>query len=141
MRTLVIGNHNYSSWSLRAWLYLRESDLDFEVVRIPLFTDEWRGQISRYSPAGRVPVLIDGAARVWDSLAIVRHLEMSASEEEKRRLVGWPSDPVERGVAWSIVAEMHSGFLALREELPLNDARAGRRTLELTLEVERLTLP
>ena len=118
---LVIGNRNYSSWSLRAWLYLRESDLAFEEVRIPLFTDEWKSQILEHSPAARVPVLVDGEVTVWDTLAIVGHLQ-----ETRPTALGWPSDPVARATARSVVAEMHSGFLAIRDELPQN-VRARRR--------------
>ncbi|MEA5464397.1 glutathione S-transferase family protein [Leptothoe sp. PORK10 BA2] len=111
---LVIGNKNYSSWSLRAWLFLTESGLPFEEIRLPLFTDAWQ-QISQYTPAKRVPVLLDGDIRVWDSSAIwgyVRSQHPSA--------VGWPSQPQAQATARSIAAEMHSGFLGIREQLPQN---------------------
>ena len=65
--TLVIGNRNYSSWSLRGWLYLKESGLVFSEVRIPLHVGNWRAEVGRFTPAGRVPVLIDGDLTVWDS--------------------------------------------------------------------------
>ncbi|MEJ2132184.1 MAG: glutathione S-transferase family protein [Gammaproteobacteria bacterium] len=113
--TLVIGNRNYSSWSLRAWLYLRESHLEFEEVFIPLHVGEWRKEIAKYSPAGRVPVLIDDDITVWDTMAIMAYLL-----ERQPDAVGWPTDRAERALARSISAEMHSGFLALRDELPQN---------------------
>ena len=74
MYTLVIGNRNYSSWSLRAWLFLRESGIPFDEVRIPLFVGDWKDQLAKYSPAGRVPVLVDGDVSVWDSAAILGYL-------------------------------------------------------------------
>ncbi|MEO1573479.1 MAG: glutathione S-transferase family protein [Pseudomonadota bacterium] len=115
MYTLVIGNRNYSSWSLRAWLALKHSGAAFEVVRVPLFTDEWITQIQRYSPAGRVPVLIDGDLHIWDSSAIIEHLR-----EKAPGAVGWPEDPARRALARSVSGEMHSGFIAIRDELPQN---------------------
>jgi glutathione S-transferase len=121
---LVIGNKNYSSWSLRAWLFLKESGIDFEEIRIPLFTDQWREQIGLYSPARRVPVLVDGDLAVWDTQAIysyVRELYPTA--------IGWPKDREARAVARSIAAEMHAGFMGVRNDLPQN-IRA-RRTLPL----------
>ena len=121
---LVIGNKNYSSWSLRAWLHLRESGIDFEEVRIPLYVPGAAESIARFSPAGRVPVLIDDGVTVWDSLAIVEHVRERTGDQ-----VGWPAERGARARARSIVAEMHSGFLGIREELPFN-ARA-RTTVAL----------
>ncbi|MDA0266557.1 MAG: glutathione S-transferase family protein [Cyanobacteria bacterium] len=115
MLTLVIGNKNYSSWSLRAGLFLQESGLAFEEVRLPLFTEQWFQTIGQYTPAGRVPVLLDGDLAIWDSTAIMGHLQ-----ERHPEAVGWPSDSRARAYTRSIAAEMHSGFLALREELPQN---------------------
>ncbi len=113
--TLVIGNRNYSSWSLRAWLYLRESGLEFEEVFISLHVGIWREEVAKYTPAGRVPVLIDDDITVWDSMAIMAYLL-----DRYPDVVGWPPDPMERALAQSISAEMHSGFLAIREGLPQN---------------------
>ncbi len=113
--TLVMGNRNYSSWSLRAWLYLRESGLEFEEVFISLHVGNWREEVAKYTPAGRVPVLIDDDITVWDSMAIMAHLL-----DRYPNSVGWPADPVDRAFAQSISAEMHSGFLAIREGLPQN---------------------
>jgi glutathione S-transferase len=115
---LVIGNKNYSSWSLRAWLHLRESDVAFEEVRIPLYGPASAGAIARFTPAGRVPVLIDDGVTVWDSLAIAEYVHERTGDR-----VGYPAERAARARARSIVAEMHSGFLGIREELPFN-ARA-----------------
>lgn len=112
---LVIGNKNYSSWSLRAWLYLKESQLPFEEIKLSLFTGEWKTEISKYTPAGRVPVLIDGDITVWDTLAIMEYVHSYYPHS-----VGWPRDRQAHAYARSIAAEMHSGFLAIREELPQN---------------------
>jgi glutathione S-transferase len=112
---LVIGNKNYSSWSLRAWLFLKESGLAFEEVKLPLFTEQWYQNIARYTPAGRVPVLLDDEQVIWDSTAIMAHLQESYPEA-----VGWPQALPGRAYTRSIAAEMHSGFWPLREELPQN---------------------
>lgn len=138
--TLVIGNHNYSSWSLRGWLYLRESGIDFELVRLPLFTDDWQERIGLYSPTRRVPVLLDygisesgasdDAVTVWDSLAIMAYLR-----EQVPGALGWPAEPAARAEALSIAAEMHSGFLALRDELPQNIRKTRPIPLDAFSEV------
>ena len=120
--TLVIGNRNYSSWSLRAWLYLRESGLEFEEVNISLHVDNWRDEVAKYTSAGRVPVLIDDDITVWDSMAIMAHLL-----ERYPDAVGWPADPMQRAFARSISAEMHSGFLAIRDGLPPTDRLPSKR--------------
>ena len=120
MYRLVIGNRNYSSWSLRGWLYLRESGLDFDVDRIALFRPDSRDRVAAYSPAGRVPILCDGEIRVWDSMAIIEYLRA-----KEAGALGWPAEPAQRAHALSISHEMHSGFLALRAELPQN-IRGGK---------------
>lgn len=114
--TLIIGNRNYSSWSLRAWWYMRRSGLSFETVRIPMFTDEWQQQVARYSPAGRVPVLVHDQQSVWDTWSIFEHLQ----EHFPDQALGWPTRQPTRSHARSIAAEMHSGFMAIRENLPQN---------------------
>lgn len=114
--TLVIGNRNYSSWSLRAWWYLRRSDIEFETIRIPLFTNDWQRRIAEYSPAGRVPVLLDDDQPVWDTWSIFEHVR----ERFPDRAVGWPDAQPQRSRARSVAAEMHSGFMAIREHLPQN---------------------
>ena len=111
---LVIGNKNYSSWSLRAWLFLTESGLPFEEVRLTLFTDAWQ-QIDQYSPAKRVPVLMDGDIAVWDTSAIYGYVRSQHPDA-----TGWPADLKAQGIARSIAAEMHSGFFGIREHLPQN---------------------
>ena len=123
---LIIGNKNYSSWSLRAWLFLTESGLAFEEVRLPLFTEAWQ-QISQYSPAKRVPVLMDGDIAVWDSSAIYGYVGAQHPEA-----VGWPTDQKAQATARSIAAEMHSGFLGIRGQLPQN--------IRARIPVERTTL-
>jgi glutathione S-transferase len=120
-RILLLGNKNYSSWSLRAWFFLRVHQVPFQEERVALFTDDWRRRISDLSPSGKVPVLREGDVRVWDSLAICEHVS------ERDGLPGWPSDWRARAVARSIVAEMHSGFAALRQQLPMNCRAEGRR--------------
>lgn len=120
--TLVIGNKNYSSWSLRAWLLLREAGIEFDEVRIVLDEPGTADAIARYSPAGRVPVLVLGDTTVWDTLAIA---ETVAERFPDRQL--WPDDPDARAHARSISAEMHSGFTALRDRMPMNCRAMGRQ--------------
>lgn len=112
---LVIGNKNYSSWSLRAWLTLKQTGESFEEVRLPLHTSEFEREIVQYSPSGKVPCLIDGDIRVWESLAICEYL---AEHFPKASL--WPKDPKARAFARSISNEMHAGFMALRKNLPMS---------------------
>ena len=112
---LVIANKNYSSWSLRAWLLLRVKNIPFEEERIPLDRPDTKERILAHSPAGKVPVLIDDAIVVWDSLAIAEYL---AERFPDRGL--WPRDTRARARARSVTAEMHSGFAALRSAMPMN---------------------
>src|SRR6202012_4417789 len=113
---LVIGNKNYSSWSMRPWLALRANDIAFEEIFIPLYTDAADKQrILDVSRAGKVPALVDGNITVWDSLAIIEYL---AERFPQGKL--WPDDRAARAHARSISAEMHSGFVALRNECGMN---------------------
>lgn len=112
---LVIGNKNYSSWSLRAWLALKQTGKHFQEIRLPLHTPEFEREIVKYSPSGKVPCLIDGDIRVWESLAICEYL---AERFPKANL--WPKDSAARAFARAISNEMHAGFLALRKNLPMN---------------------
>ncbi|WP_197329415.1 glutathione S-transferase family protein [Ralstonia syzygii] len=112
---LVIGNKNYSSWSLRPWLLARQASIPFEEIRLRLGSEGFAAKIRRCSPAGRVPVLVDGDLTVWDSLAICETL---AERFPRARL--WPEDPKARAHARSICAEMHAGFTALRGQMPMN---------------------
>jgi len=112
---LIIGNKNYSSWSLRPWLLMSYFDLPFNEVKLPLDTPEFYARIRDYSPTARVPVLRDGDETIWDSLAICEVVN-------ERYLDGkaWPDDLRMRAAARCAVAEMHSGFAALRSQLPMN---------------------
>lgn len=113
--TLVIGNKNYSSWSLRPWLAMKQLGLEFQEIQIPLYNRAAVERIRQYSPAGKVPILLDGSLTVWDSLAILAHLM------ERFPDLSWlPEDQAARAVARSICAEMHSGFQNLRHQMPMN---------------------
>lgn len=116
--TLIVGNKTYSSWSLRPWLALSAAGIAFEERVLPLGTDEFRATLAAYGASGRVPLLVDGEALVWESLAII---EWVAERHPDRGL--WPADPAARALARSIATEMHAGFSALRSELPMNLAR------------------
>lgn len=119
---LVIGNKNYSSWSMRPWLALRASDIAFEEVFIPLYTGQAdKDRILAFTRSGKVPVLIDGDVAVWDSLAIIEYV---AERFPDAKL--WPRDRASRAHARSICAEMHSGFLPLRNECGMNLHRPVR---------------
>ena len=111
---IFLGNKNYSSWSLRPWLVLKHLGARFEEQVVPLDQPATAEQIRKFSPSGRVPVLIDGDTVVWDSLAICEYLNERFPE---RNL--WPKDAKVRAMARSVSAEMHSGFTALREQLPM----------------------
>ncbi|WP_341525075.1 glutathione S-transferase family protein [Nostoc sp. UHCC 0302] len=113
--TLVIGSKNYSSWSLRPWLVMKELGLEFNEILIPLYTPESSSKIRQYSPSGKVPVLLHETQTVWDSLAICEYL---AEAFPNKHL--WPEDKAARAFARSISAEMHSGFANLRENMPMN---------------------
>jgi len=118
MLKLVIGNKAYSSWSLRPWVYLKHLGIPFEEVRVPLYQGDYKAAITRYNPAGKVPVLVDGGTTVWDSLAILEYLaERQPAPPDGG---GWPAEPKARAMARSVSAEMHSGFGAMRENLCMN---------------------
>jgi glutathione S-transferase len=123
--TLVIGNKNYSSWSLRPWLALRMAGLAFEEIRIPLYQPGSREAILRHSPAGRVPILLHGDVTVWDSLAICEYVAELAPAAKL-----WPEDRALRAHARSISAEMHSGFTALRSAMPMNMRLSGAQLVK-----------
>ncbi len=126
--TLVIGNRNYSSWSLRAWLFMKHAGVEFQEVLVTLDSPGTREQIDRYGPSGRVPVLRHGKLCVWDSLAICEYVaELSGK--------GWPQDREARAVARAVSAEMHSGFSTLRSLWPMN-ARARNRRTAVTAALE-----
>ncbi|MBO9725358.1 MAG: glutathione S-transferase family protein [Novosphingobium sp.] len=115
---LIIGNKNYSSWSLRGWLACKQSGLAFEEITVPLFGDDWEAARSSDDLApshGKVPILWDGEAVVWDSLAIIEYL---ADKVGRDRF--WPKDDAARAMARSMVAEMHSSYMPLRRACPMN---------------------
>jgi glutathione S-transferase len=131
---LVVGNKNYSSWSLRAWLAMKVLGLPFREVRIPLYGPESKRALLEYSPAGKVPCLVDGEVRVWDSLAILEYLA-------ERHPALWPADAALRARARSISAEMHSGFAHLRQHMCMNIRKRhpGKgRTPEVLAEIARI---
>jgi glutathione S-transferase len=113
--TLVIGNRNYSSWSLRAWLGLRCAGIDFDEMLVRLSEPGSRDELARHSPTGRVPVLHADGVAIAESLAI---LEWAAERAPTAGL--WPADPAARAVARSVAAEMHAGFATLRATMPMN---------------------
>lgn len=115
MLKIVIGDKNYSSWSMRGWLALELTGAPYEEELVRLDQPDTAARIAARSPAGRVPVLLDGDLAVWDSLAIAEYL---AERFPAARL--WPEDPRARAVARSVSAEMHSGFQALRGAFPMN---------------------
>lgn len=134
---LVIGNKNYSSWSLRPWLALRMAGIPFEEQRIPLDQPDSKARMLAASSAGRVPVLIDGSLTIWDSLAICEYL---AERFPEARL--WPADAAQRARARAISAEMHSGFAALRSAMPMNcrSRHPGRgHTADALADVARIS--
>lgn len=113
--TLVVGNKNYSSWSLRAWLMLKQAGADFDEELIPLYLPGSRNELMRLSPSGRVPVLRHGELTIWETLAIGEYLA------ELFPAAGlWPEAKDARAVARSVSAEMHAGFAALRGYFPMN---------------------
>ncbi|MGX7894323.1 glutathione S-transferase family protein [Tsuneonella sp. HG222] len=119
---LIIGNKNYSSWSLRGWLAAKQSGLAFEELTVHIDGDDWQAMKradGEFQPsAGKVPVLWDGETVVWDSLAIMEYLSDKVGRDRF-----WPKDDAARGMARACVAEMHSSYLALRRECPVNIRR------------------
>jgi glutathione S-transferase len=132
--TLVIGNKNYSSWSLRAWLLLKHIGVAFDEIVVALDQPDTREQLDRHGPSGRVPVLHHGELRVWDSLAICEYVAELTGK-------GWPAAREARAQARSVSAEMHSGFSTLRSLWPMNARARNRRTAvtaALEADVERI---
>ena len=113
--SITIGNKNYSSWSLRGWLALKQTGAAFDEVVVPLDLPDTRHKLLAAGPSARVPVLQDGALTVWDSLAIGEYLA------ERFPQAGlWPSNIEARAIARAVTAEMHAGFAALREHMPMD---------------------
>ena len=133
---LVIGNKNYSSWSLRPWILLHHAQLSFDEVNIPLFTDEGTVLIDEWCPAKRVPVLHDGPLVLWDSLAICEYI---ADKVTDRSL--WPERTDDRARARAMSAEMHSSFSELRESMPMNCRRTVSGyvpSLDVQIDINRI---
>ncbi|MFN3858620.1 MAG: glutathione S-transferase family protein [Caulobacter sp.] len=127
---LVIGTKRWSTWSLRPWLVLRRTGAAFSETLVPLRESELSTEaIRRHSPSGMVPVLKDGGVTIWDSLAICEHLA-----ERFPTAALWPADPVDRALARAATAEMHSGFVALRRECPMD--LGARHAIELSDEAQ-----
>ena len=118
--TIVLGNKAYSSWSLRGWLLLTRSGAAFEEVVVPLDRPGFKAEILAHSPSGRVPTLKADGLTIWDSLAIAEFLHELFPEAGL-----WPADPAARAVARAVTAEMHAGFAALRERLPMDLKRTA----------------
>ncbi len=133
--TLVIGNKNFSSWSMRPWLALRAGGIPFEEVRIPLYTPKTRAEILRWSPTGKVPALVEGDTVTWESLAICERVAELAPTAGL-----WPAGAPARAMARSVSAEMHAGFAALRGLCPCNLRIREQRDLtpEAAADVERI---
>ena len=128
MLKLIIGDYNFSSWSLRPWLVLKMAGLPFETTSIRLRQPTTKTEILKHSPSGKVPCLIDEQVVVWDSLAICEYIaELVPSL--------WPADRARRAEARAVAAEMHSGFAALRQHLSM-DVRSTNVAAERTPEVE-----
>ena len=146
MLKLYIGNKNYSSWSMRPWVLMRQAGIPFEevMVRFDSFAagSAFKTTLAAITPVGKVPVLVDGDLAVWDTLAIAEYL---AERFPAHKL--WPSDPRARAHARSLCAEMHAGFTALRSHCPMNieaslpeiGARVWREQAGVRADVERLS--
>ena len=116
MPTLVIANKCYSSWSLRPWLLMKQLGIPFDEIVIPLDLPDTKAKVLKHSPAGKVPILIDGDVTVWESIAIMEYIGDAFAPV-------WPSDRDARAMARSVAAEMHAGFSALRSACPMNLGR------------------
>ena len=116
---LIIGNKNYSSWSLRGWLAARQSGLHFEEITVNISGEDWeeaKRQMGEIQPSsGKVPILWDNEVVIWDSLAILEYLADKVGRDRY-----WPKHDAARGMARAMVAEMHSSYLPLRREMPMN---------------------
>jgi glutathione S-transferase len=130
MRTIVIGDKNLSSWSMRPWLVLAKCGVPFDELVIRLDRPDTKARLAAETPHGKVPVLRDDGLVIWESLAICEHL---AERHPEAKL--WPSDPAARARARSVATEMHAGFAALRREMPCNVAL--RTTKAPTEEVQK----
>ena len=139
MLKLIIGNRAYSSWSLRGWLAVKQSGLPFEEITVPLYDEEWEKKRAgdEFAPSGgKVPVLWDDKAVIWDSLAIVEWLSDKTGRERY-----WPKDDAARGMARSMASEMHSSYDNLRRDCPMNLRHrypAGELSESVKAELKRI---
>lgn len=131
MKHLIIGNKNYSSWSLRPWLLMKEKGVSFKETKIPLYIEGSKEELVKYSPSGKVPALIDGDITIWDSLSICEYIN-----EEYPDISCWPENKNERALARSICHEMHSDFFEIRNILHMN-CRKKMRYSNITEELGR----
>jgi len=132
---LYIGNKNYSTWSLRAWLFMEQYDLDFTEKLLSLDTPEFYSELKEICPSVKVPCLVDDELVIWDSLAICEYINEAYLDGK-----GWPTELSDRTIARSLSSEMHSGFLALRHALPMN-IRAIRRIIlseDVQADIQRI---
>lgn len=120
-KTLIIGNKNLSSWSLRPWILMKVVGIPFEEVVVRLDIAETRALIAQHSPSGLVPCLKDGATVIWDSLAIAEYLHEQYPDKHL-----WPADPAARTQARCLTAEMHAGFATLRQTWPMDMVTQGK---------------
>ncbi|WP_419797581.1 MAG: glutathione S-transferase family protein [Terasakiella sp.] len=133
---LILGNKNYSSWSLRPWLVMKHLGLDFEEIIVPLLQGNFKQELLRHSPSGKVPVLKVDGQEIWDSLAICEYLNEEFPDENL-----WPVDKSARAHARSISYEMHSGFFNIRNDMPMNMRRTRgnfQPSLICQAEIERI---
>jgi glutathione S-transferase len=131
---LLIGSKNYSSWSLRPWLFLRKAAFEFQEQIIYFDASDYQAQIAALSPSRRLPLLVDGGIKIWDSLAICEYVA-------ERTGKGLPQDRAARALSRSVAAEMHSGFETLRGECPMNVRSVGRhvpQTPQLKADIDRI---
>ena len=135
MLKLVIGNKNYSSWSMRPWVLMVHFGLEFEERRIPLFTSSWKEELAEYSPSMKVPVLLDGDLPIWDSLAICEYVSEKLLQGQ-----ALPKSMFQRAQCRSYCAEMHGGFLEIRKQMPMNIRERRRIEIgpELAEEIGRI---
>lgn len=112
---LVIGNKNYSTWSLRPWFFLKQLDIEFDEEMVWLFEDDMEEKLEKYFSNAKVPILVEGDLSIWDTLAIIETVADKFPEKQ-----GWPADANTRAMARSVAAEMHSSFTDLRNALPMN---------------------
>lgn len=129
--TLIIGNKNYSSWSLRPWVFLKQNQIEFEEKRVALFTQKTDQELAEYNSDSKVPILKDGDLVVWDSMSILEYIS-----EKYMNSNGWPAETEARAFARSVCCEMHSSFFALRNELPMN-CRKTFKNVSLSSDAER----